>query len=46
MHKLRDFKIPIDHLISGRQPNLVIVNNKKKRSCSFGRPQNKKNKEC
>ena len=32
-HKLWDFEIQTDHLISARRPDLVIVNNNKKRTC-------------
>ena len=28
-----DFDIKMDHLISARRPDLVIINNKKKRTC-------------
>ena len=33
-HKLLwDFDIQMDHLISARRPDLIIINNKKKRTC-------------
>ena len=46
MHKLLwDFDIQTDHLISGRRPDLIIINKKRNlQSCRFycsGRPQNK-----
>ena len=35
-HKLlRDFDIQTDHLISARSPDLIIINNKKKRICKI-----------
>ena len=35
-HKLLwDFDIQTDHLISARRPDLIIINNKKKRICKI-----------
>ena len=35
-HKLLwDFNIHTDHLISARRPDLIIINNKKKRICKI-----------
>ncbi len=35
-HKLQcDIEIQIDHIISARQPDLVIINKQKKRTCQF-----------
>ena len=33
-HKLWDFDIPMDHLISARRPDLIIIN-KKERTCKI-----------
>ena len=53
-HKLLwDFDIQMDHLISARRPDLIIINKKKKkknlqdcRLCCPGRPQNKTERMC
>ena len=35
MNSYGDFDILTDHLISARRPDLIIINNKKKRTCKI-----------